>query len=113
MQGDFVPRPRDEPFIPLPRDEFGDPVIVDGDNEIMNSQLIHSHADPFSLQDTDTSILSSLHEPLDDSSYGDSQTEYVMGPILKAMLHEWSQGDELLTKKKRKRKTSREQQSVL
>ena len=76
---------------------------------------MNSRNDVFGLHDTDTSVLSSLPAPfsdLDDSlgSYGDSHTEYSMGPVLKAMLDEWSMGDELLSKKKRKRKTSHEPQ---
>lgn len=113
----FMPRPPGnefgEPFIPRPGDEFGDPVDYYDDNE-HSSPLMNSRADPFSLQETDTSVLSSLHGPLgdlDDSlgSYGDSMTDYTMGPVLKAMLGEWSMGDELLSKR-RKRKISREQQ---
>lgn len=74
---------------------------------------MRSQGDPFGFPDTDTSILSSLPGPLGDlddslNSYSES---YVMGPVLKAMLEEWSMGDELLSKKRRKRKTSREQQN--
>lgn len=112
----FIPRPGDEfgePFIPRPRDEFGDPVDYDDDRSTMhgmNSPLSNSHADPFGIQDTDTSVLSSLQGLDSLGSYGDSTSEYTMGPVLKAMLEEWSRGEELLVKKKRRRKTSREQQ---
>lgn len=67
------------------------------------------------FQDTDTSVLSSLCGPLEleDSlnSYRDD-SDYTMGPVLKAMLDEWSMGDEILSKKRRKRKISRGQQSA-
>lgn len=114
----FIPYSGDrfgEPFIPRPRDEFGDPVDYydDGHSTLgeMNSQLMNSRNEPFGFQDTDTSVLSSLHN-LDDSlgSYGDSHTEYTMGPVLKAMLGEWSMGEEMLSKKRRKRKISHEPQ---
>lgn len=112
-----------QPFIPRPGDEFGEPLdyLNDGDADStmlhsMNSHMMNSHADgdPFNLQETDTSILSSLPRgmDLDDSmnSYGDSAVaEYSMGPVLKAMIEEWSMGDELLAKKKRRRKSSQEQ----
>lgn len=83
--------------------------------EDLNSPNSHSRADPFiSHTGTDTSLLSSMHGPFGDpddslNSYGDSAVEYAMGPVLKAMMEEWSMGEELLVKKKRKRKTSREQ----
>lgn len=82
----------------------------------LNSLRMRSHGDPFNFPDTDTSILSSLPGPLDElddslNSYGDSVNGYAMGPVLKAMLDEWSMGDELLSKKRRKRKISREQQN--
>lgn len=111
MQGDFESHQR-KPFIPLPGDEFGDPIHYGDDTpHSLHSALMNgSHADPFGYQETDTSVLSSLQTPhdLDDSlnSFGE---EYTMGPILKAMLEEWERGDELLVKKKRQRKISREQ----
>lgn len=113
----FIPRPGDrfgEPFIPIPGDEFGEPLEDYGDQSTLNSPMMRSRTDPFGFQDTDTSLLSSLHGDLDDSlnSYGDSSSGYAMGPVLKAMLEQWSMGDDLLSKKKRRtRKTSREQQN--
>lgn len=117
----FTPHPGDEfgePFIPRPGDEFGEP-LEDYDDDLsamhdMSSPMMRSRGgELFNFPDTDTSILSSLHN-LDDSlnSYSDSTMGYAMGPVLKAMLGEWSMGDELLSKKRRKRKTSREQQNV-
>lgn len=110
---------RGEPFIPRPGDEFGEPLDDYGDADStmlqsMNTPLLNSHGgDPFSFQETDTSVLSSLPRvDLDDSlnSYGDpAKAEYTMGPVLKAMIEEWSMGDELLAKKKRRRKSSQEQ----
>lgn len=120
MERPFYPRPGGafgEPFIPRPGDEFGEPLDEYGDQSTLNSQMMRAHVDPFGFQqDTDTSLLSSLHGDLDDSlnshSYGgDSAKDYAMGPVLKAMLEEWSMGDELLSKKKRKRKISKEQQN--
>ena len=110
-----------QPFIPRPGDEFGEPLDYLNDEEAegamlhgMNRSLMGSQHDPFSFQETDTSVLSSLPRgDLDDSlnSYGDSSgAEYAMGPVLKAMIEEWAMGDELLAKKKRRRKTSHEQQ---
>jgi hypothetical protein len=81
------------------------------DQDFNNMRMRSHHGDHFGFPDTDTSILSSLPGPLGDldDSLSSSMNGYPMGPVLKAMLEEWSMGDELLSKKKRKRKTSREQ----
>lgn len=83
---------------------------------MLNTPLMNSHADPFGFQETDTSVISSLHTPPGGdpngslNSFGGSLNEYTMGPVLKAMLDEWNMGDELLAKRKRKRKTSSHEQ---
>lgn len=111
--GPFVPHSHSssredfrEPFIPRPRDEFGDPIDDYEANQSIHSRLLQGE---MAFQETDTSLLSSLHSPEDSlNSNGENPTEYSMGPVLRAMLDEWDKGDELLSKKKRKRKTSRE-----
>ena len=111
----FIPRPRDqfgEPFIPQPGDEFGEPLDDTdyGNHSALNSLTgslatqLRSHADHFGFPDTDTSVIE------DSLNSWEGTGDYSMGPVLKAMLEEWNMGEELLSKKKRRRKISQEQQ---
>ncbi len=70
---------------------------------------MNRHADPFGLPDTETSALSSGSPDYNDMCHtsGENLTDYSMGPVLQAMMEEWQKGDEILAKKKKKRKISR------
>ena len=67
------------------------------------------HRDPFNIQDTETSALSSTSGDYNDLAQTSSENlpNYNMGPVLQAMLGEWQKGDAILSKKKKKRKVSR------
>ena len=54
---------------------------------------------------TGTSALPSIDI---DSHSATSSHDYTMGPILRAMLEEWDMGDELLSKKKKKKHRSKQ-----
>lgn len=104
-------REHKEPFIPIPGDEFGEP-LTDYTDDDMNSPLMNSRANHFN-QETETSALSSFFDDSLPSCSESALAEYTMGPVLRAMLGEWEKGDEILSKKKRKRKISQEQPNLV